>query len=76
MISRWMEMSLLKGRSMSRFRRAGEVSTQVSLEMRSDIGGEVPVGEMGSGSGAVRARATLQLLAPRSRTLGISRLMS
>lgn len=71
-----MAISLLKGRSSSRWRRAREVSAQVSCSMRSERGGELPVGETGSGSGAVRARAMLQLLAPMSRTWGICLLMS
>ena len=61
---------------MSRCRRALEVSTQVSCEIRSERGGDSPVGETRSGVGVVRARAMLQLFAPRSRTLGISRLIS
>jgi hypothetical protein len=53
-----------------------EVSTQVSLEIRVVSGGDVGVSRFGSGLGAVRARAILQLFAPKSRTLGNVRLMS
>ena len=52
------------------------MSMHVSLEIREDRGAEAPDGETGSGSGAVRARAMLQLFAPRSRTLGNSRFIS
>lgn len=76
MTSRLMSMFLLKERSVSRCRRALEVSTQVSCEIRSESGGDSPVGETRSGVAVVRARAMLQLLAPRSRTFGISRLIS
>lgn len=76
MTSRWMLILLLKGRSISRWRRTLEVSTQVSWEIRSERGGDSPLGETRSGVGVVRARAMLQLLAPRSRTFGISRLIS
>ena len=74
MTRRSMERALLKGRSWSRWSRACEVSMAVSLEMREDRGGEVS--STGSGFGVVRARATLQLFAPRSRMLGKSRFMS
>lgn len=47
---------------------------QVSLEILLARGGDVSV--LGSGFGVVRARAMLQLLAPRSRTWGKFRLMS
>lgn len=52
------------------------MSTQVRWERRLESGGDSPVGETGSGLGAVRARAMLQLCAPRSRTCGKSRFMS
>lgn len=67
---------LLNGRSASRCRRACEVSMHVKLEIRDESGGELPVGETGSGSGVMSARAMLQLFAPRSRTFGKSRFIS
>lgn len=49
---------------------------QVSFDMRVASGSDFPVGETGSGFGAVNARAMLQLLAPRSRTWGNVRFIS
>lgn len=44
--------------------------------MRVASGGEMGLAGSGSGFSRVRARATLQELAPRSRTLGKDRLIS
>jgi hypothetical protein len=80
MTSRDMQRSLLKGSSASRFKRAGDVSTQVRFPIRSESVVASPVSAPVSGSrlgiGVVSARAILQLFAPRSRTLGNVRLMS
>lgn len=51
---------LLKGRSISRWRRVGDESAEVKEEMRVVIGGEE----------RVEARAMLHALAPRSSTAG------
>jgi hypothetical protein len=67
---------VLNGRSMSRFKRAGEVSAQIRESMRVASGSETGFSETGSGFGAVRMRAMLQALAPRSRTFGKRRLIS
>jgi hypothetical protein len=74
MTSRLIEISELNGREESLWRRSCEVSAQVSSDIREERGGEF--GITGSGSGVVRARAMLQLLAPRSRTFGNCRLIS
>ena len=65
-------ISLLKGRSASRCRRAAEDSADVILPTRFDRG---PFSGS-SGDGRVRAWATLHAFAPRSRTCGKWRLMS
>jgi len=65
----WEGRRLLKGSEASRWRRVGEVSTEVMWERRVDRVGE-------SGVGTVRARAMLQAFAPKSRTLGKCRLIS
>ena len=56
----------MKGAVESRLRRAGDVSAEVMCARRVVRGGEE----------VVRARAMLQALAPRSRTLGMCRSMS
>lgn len=75
-ISRVRLISLLKGRSASRYKRVAEESTAVRCEMRVDNGGDSGFLGSGSGSGRVRALAILQALAPRSKTCGKWRLIS
>lgn len=70
------DSSVLKGRSTSRCRSAGECSAQMRESMRVARGSETDSSEAVSGFGAVRMRAILQAFAPRSRTLGNLRLMS
>lgn len=71
-----MAMASLKGSSASRYSCVAEASAATSSVMRVARGGEVGLAGSGSGLGRVRARAMLQVLAPRSRTRGKWRLMS
>jgi len=66
----------LKGRSASRYSCPCDESAAISSVMRPASGGEVGFAGSGSGFSRVRARATLQVLAPRSRARGKCRLMS
>jgi len=61
-------ISLLKGRSASRYSIAREESAAVRWDKRVERGGEVDFTGSGSGSGRMRARAMLHEFAPRSRT--------
>lgn len=66
----------LKGRSASRYSCACDESAATSSVMRPASGGEVGFAGSGSGFSRVRARATLQVFAPRSRARGKCRLIS
>lgn len=68
------EMSLLNGKSSSRWSRVGAESAQVRCPMRVPMGADLSF--VGSRSGRERMRARLQALAPTSRTFGKLRLMS
>lgn len=61
-------ISLLNGRSASRYSIVWEESAAVRCANREDRGGEVSFEGSKSGSGSVSARAMLHELAPRSRT--------
>ena len=71
-----MFVSLLKGSVLSRWRRVGELSAEIRWSILVEREGEVGFEGSGSGFGATRARAILQLLAPKSRTVGKCRFIS
>lgn len=69
----------LKGRDSSRYSKGADSSMHVMLDIRLDIGScsfWIPSSPGMAGAGSVRARAMLQLLAPRSRTFGKCLLIS
>lgn len=71
-ISRTISISLLKGRSASRYKSASDESAAVMVPIRLDRG---PLSGASS-EGRVSARDKLHAFAPRSRTLGKCRFIS